>query len=400
MFSWLRSKRAYLDYASATPVRTEVLDAMSPFWTRQFGNASAIHQEGVAARIAIESAREALASALHVRSAGIVFTGSGTESNNLALLGIVQAKHAAGVPYAQMEIISTHIEHASVLETLQHIEQLGVRVCYVAVDIEGHINMQSLVETLSPRTVLVTFAYVNSEVGVVQPAGKISRSVRDAEKKWGTAIAVHTDASQAPLWLSCEIDRLGVDLMTLDAGKCYGPKGVGVLAYKHGVSLAPHIYGGTQEGGLRPGTENTPLIIGAVKALLIAQEQVVQRSTRVASLRDFFINKLTSIDGVVLNGSQTQRVANNVNISVPGIDSEFAVVTLDQNGVACSTKSACGGAKGDGSSVVLQMTKDEKRARSTIRFTLGEETTRAELEYAAKILAAHIAKMRMYADRV
>ncbi len=398
MFSWLKNKRIYLDFASATPIHPEVLQVMSPFWKDQFGNASAIHQEGVAARTAIESAREELASLLHVRSSGIVFTGSGTESNNLALLGVVQAKYAAGVQHAQMEIISTKIEHASVLETLTYIERLGVQVKYIDTDADGLINLQALQSALSPQTVLVTTAYVNSEVGIIQPLGKISRIVREAEKKWGTQILVHTDASQAPLWLSCELDRLGVDLMTLDAGKCHGPKGVGVLAFRHGVIIAPHVYGGSQEGGLRPGTENTPLIVGAVRAFALAQEGHKERSKRTETVRDIFIEKLLALEGIVLNGSREYRVANNINISLPGIDSEFAVITLDQKGVGCSTKSACGGAKGDGSSVVRLLTGDEKRARSTIRFTLSDATTIAEITYATGVLHEHIRKMLKYTE--
>ena len=183
-------------------------------------------------------------------------------------------------------------------------------------------------------------------------------------------------------------------MLSLDAGKCYGPKGVGVLVMRHGISVSPHLFGGKQEGGLRPGTENTALIVGAVESLCIAQSQYKERSENVAKLRDYFIQELLRIDGCVLNGSRTERVANNVNISIKGIDSEFAVISLDERGISCATKSACGGAKGDGSSVVLSITGDAIRAKETIRFTLGEETTLEELKKTAEILHSHVLQTR------
>jgi cysteine desulfurase len=218
--------------------------------------------------------------------------------------------------------------------------------------------------------------------------------VRAFEKESGARILVHTDAAQAPLWLSCALDSLGVDVLSLDAGKCYGPKGVGVLACVHDAHLAPHFFGGDQEGGLRPGTENTGLIVGAAESLCIAQDGYKSRSERATVLRDIFFAQLETIEGVVRNGSQEDRVANNINISIPGIDSEFAVITLDEKGIACATKSACGGARGDGSSVVFAITQDKERATSTLRFSLGEETTIQELEQTGAILKAHVAKIR------
>lgn len=387
------SKRIYLDYASATPVREEVAMIMKPFWSHTFGNASAIHFEGVQAREAIETARTKLARLLHVKEEGVIFTGSGTESNNIAIFGTLENCRKKGIAYEDMEIVSTLLEHPSVLEVLKHVEEWGVTIKYAQVDEEGLIIPQSLESLITSKTVLVTFAYVNSEIGTVQHVGKLSRIVRALEKKHDSRTYVHIDAAQAPLWLSCELDKLGVDILTLDAGKCYGPKGVGVLVFRYGVSLKSFMYGGSQEGGLRPGTENTALIVGAVEALCIAQERYQVRSSDIQELRDPFIKDLESIGGVVLNGSRHSRVANNINISIPGIDSEFAVISLDQKGVACSTKSACGGAKGEGSHVVRAVTGSDERALSTIRFTLGEETTSSELKQAAQIVKEHAEKM-------
>jgi len=389
-----KKRRIYLDYAAATPVRQRVLDSMQRFYRDDFANPSAIHQEGVRARTAINDAREKIARTLKVRPEHVYFTGSGTESNNIAILGTIEAKKQEGVAYADMEVISTPLEHPSVLKTLEHLQSLGVTVVYVGVSDEGLIRIKSVQQLLSEKTVLVTFAYVNSEIGVIQEVGKITRAVRAFEKKHAVHIYVHTDAAQAPLWLSCEIDRLTVDLLTLDAGKCYGPKGVGVLVLRHGVTLMPVSYGGPQEGGLRPATENVAGIVGAAEAIVLAQSQYEIRAQKVHKLRDYMIEELLKIDRVVLNGSKEQRVANNINISIPGIDSEFAVVVLDEKGIACSTKSACSGAGGGGSSVVLAISHDDARASSSIRFSLGEETTHTEIKRAVFVLSGHVAKAR------
>jgi cysteine desulfurase len=395
MFWKNTKKRIYLDYASATPVRSEVLTAMAPFWSGDFGNAGAIHKEGLAAKHVIAKAREKVARVLHVRPQGIVFTSSGTESNNLAIMGVVEARHKAGVLYADMEVISTVLEHASVLQVLTELRTRGVGVIYTPVDEEGIILTEAFKKSLSKKTVLVTCALVNSEIGVIQPIGKLSRIVRAYEKEVGTEILIHVDGAQAPLWLSCTLDSLGADMLSLDAGKCYGPKGMGLLAYIHKVLLSPYLFGGDQEHGVRPGTENTALIVGGVEAICLAQEHYTERSERVLRLRNFFISTLEKIEGIQLNGSVRERVANNANISITGVDSEFAVITLDEKGVACATKSACGGAKGDGSSVVYAMTGDKKRATTTIRFTLGEATTQEELQTTALILREHVEKTRL-----
>ena len=393
-FFTTKKKRIYLDYAAATPVRSAVLAVMQPYDRDLFANPSAIHAQGVAARQAIDTAREKLARTLKIRPSGIIFTGSGTESNNLAILGTVQARHAAGGAYADMEVVATEIEHPSVSQVLVHLTTLGVQVRYVAVDTEGSVHVDALREVLSNKTVLVSFAYVNSEIGTVQEVGKLTRIVRAAEKEYDTRIVVHIDAAQAPLWLPCQLDALQVDILTLDAGKCYGPKGVGVLAMRHGVVLSSVSYGGSQESGLRPATENTGGIIGAVEALCIAQAGYSQRAATTALLRDIAIAQLCNINGVVLNGSSSLRVANNINISIPGIDSEFAVISLDAAGIACSTKSACSGASGDGSAVVQVISGSLERATSTIRFTLGEETSAQELSKTAAVLKQHVLKMR------
>ncbi len=391
--------RIYLDYAAATPVRDEVFEAMRPYFRDAFANPSAIHEEGRVARKAVDDARATIASLLKIRAEEVTLTSGGTEANNLAILGLVDAAVAQGVVPRDIEIISTAIEHPSVLKALDVLKKRDVTVHFVPVDSGGLIDIKALVKLLSPKTLLVTFAYVNSEVGVVQDVRRIVRTIRETErgavKEGGKKdeTYVHIDASQAPLWLPCAMDSLGVDMMTLDAGKCYGPKGVGVLARRRHVLLAPNIFGGDQEQGLRPGTENVPLIVGCAHAFAAAQEpqRLETRARKVSTLRDLLFDELEkTIPEILTNGSREHRVANNCNISIPGIDGEFAVVTLDTHGIAASTRSACAGGKGSGSHVVAAITGDQQRANNTVRFTLGEETTKEEILRTVEILSQHV----------
>ncbi len=389
------SRRIYLDYAAATPLRPAVARAMAPYFTDHFANPSAIHAEGQRARGAVEGARERVAALLGVRAEEITFTSGGTEANNLALFGVVEAAHAQGRAYEEIEIMSTAIEHPSILEALQALSRRGVCVRYVPIDRDGLVDREAFEAMLSARTLLVTMAYANSEVGTVQRIKQLARMVRAKTGEAGTATYFHTDASQAPLWLSCSLTSLGVDLLTLDAGKCYGPKGVGVLAHKKRVPIAPYLLGGDQERGLRPGTENVPLVVGCAEALAAACEGYAARAQKVATLRDRFIAELeAAIPQLTLNGARQERIANNCNISIPGVDGEFAVVTLDVHGIAASTRSACAGGQGSGSHVVRAMTGDDARAASTIRFTLGEETTWEELVATVQTLAEHVAALQ------
>ncbi len=390
----------HLDYASTTPVRPEVLSAMAPYWNSVWANPSAIYKSGVRARRVIEDMREKIAHLLRIRSTGVVFTSGGTESNNLALIGTIEKLHREGRPYSDMAVLTTKIEHASILEAVNELERRGVHIVYMPLHEDGRIDVAELESCLTENVALISFAYVNSEIGVVQDVKRITRTIRAWSKARETNILVHLDAAQAPLWLPCELDMLGVDLLSLDSGKCYGPKGAGVLAFRHGVTLSPVIFGGGQEGGLRSGTENIPLIVGCTVALLRAQHEWESRSKRVALLREYFFERIQSESpGVVINGSREHRVANNVHISVPGIDSEFAVITLDRHGIAASTRSACGAHAASGSAVVRALTQDDARAAATIRFTLGEETTKKHIERAVEILSAHVRRMRAFAEK-
>lgn len=390
--NWFKT-RIYLDYAAATPVRKEVMQKMQPFWSTHYGNPGAIHSEGVIAKSAVEEARELVARMLRVRTTDVLFTSGGTESNNLAIRGAVRAMCLANVPAADIEVISTAVEHPSVLECLKRLAEDGVRIVYAPIDDEGRVIADEFKKLLSHRTRLVTIAYANSETGVIQDIGRLSRIVRMFEKENGLTIPFHTDAAQAPRWLSCALDALGVDMLSLDAGKCEGPKGIGILVKRSRVQLAPMTGGGSQESKLRPGTEPVSLIVGAATAISLAQKECEKQSLITTKLRDRWIKELKKLPGVILNGSLTHRLPNNINISVPGLDTEFAVVSLDVAGVAASTKSACAGSGSGRSHVVYAMTSDDARAAATIRFTMSPYTSWRDLKKTTDILRKHIEKI-------
>ncbi len=389
----------HLDYASTTPIAPEVFKVMEPYFKNEWANANALYKSGARIRKIIEESRTRLARILRIRPEGIIFTSGGTESNNLALFGYIESLKKNGRAYNEMHIISTRIEHPSILEVLSELESWGIGISYCDLDEGGRMLLPHFETLIRPQTVLVTFAYVNSEIGVIQDVKRITRIVRKLRDSRSGGIAVHLDASQAPLWLSCEMDMLGVDLMTLDSGKCYGPKGSGVLALRHGIKITPRMLGGGQERGLRSSTENTPLIVGAVEAFVRAQTSWEKRSESVILLRDYMISLLESaIPNMFLNGSIKFRVANNINISITGIESEFAVITLDTHNIAAATKSACGESSSQGSHVVRAITNNDDRARTTIRFTLGESTKKGDLQKTVDVLKKHVEKMEPLAS--
>lgn len=390
-----KKSRVYLDYAAATPLSPEAFSAMKPFLTESFANASAIHSEGLKARRAVEEARGRVATALQVRPEFVTFTSGGTESNNLAIIGTMEHLFARGLASGRMEVVTTEIEHPSVMNTMKALEARGVVVKYVPVDAQGIVLLNVLQELLSEKTVLFSVAYANSEIGVVQKVHAIKKALDGAEKKFGTKIMFHLDAAQAPLWLSCKFDSLNADLLALDVGKCHGPKGVGILIRSRRALLAPTLFGGGQESGLRPGTENVAGMVGASVALEAAQKDFKTRAEKVAKVRDAGIEHLLKeIPSAVLNGpTGEQRLANNINISIPGLDTEFATVVLDKHGFAVSTKSACAGAGGGESVVVQAISNDPARASSTLRISLSPQTTLQNLEDLTKVLKSHIEKM-------
>jgi cysteine desulfurase len=375
----LAGARVYLDHAAATPTFTEVREVMLPYLGNMWGNASAIHTEGRMMREVVEDARGKVAGILGVQSTGIIFTSGGTEGNNLAIRGVVEACRRVGKDYKDMEIVTTEIEHPATTNTLRYLESRGVVIQTVPVDGSGRIVLDELKKKVNNQTILVAISYINSEIGTIERVGHVKRVIQEKNKH----TLLYVDAAQAPLWVPCELSRLKADIMTFDGGKCGGPQGIGILAMVKHINLAPYTFGGGQERGCRAGTEPVAQIVGMAKALEIAQRDHLARSESIASIRNEAINKIQSlVPGVLVNGATDDvRVANNINISIPGLDSEYAVVILDTHGVAVSTKSACSSAGGGQSAVVLAISGDISRASSTLRITLGPSTTLSDIEY-------------------
>lgn len=420
-------KRLYLDYAATTPLDPRVERAMRPFLRRTFGNPSSIHAEGGAAKKAADSARTAVAHCLEAHADEIVFTSGGTEANNLALLGVISSPPFQGgvgggskkskatsplnLPFERGEgnrllhIVTTNIEHTSVLEPLRALERQGrAEVSYVPVESNGIVKPEKIIAAIQPNTVLVSVMYANNEIGTIQPIAKIGKDLRDFRNRQLKTSTLklptvknrlpifHSDACQAPLYLNCLVNALGADLLSLDAHKIYGPKGVGALYVRRGMPLAPLLLGGGQERGLRSTTENIPGIVGFTEALRLAVAEREKESARVLKLRDYLYsliraNKRIKAE-VVVNGSMEkgERLPNNLNISLPGIDTEMLTLQLDAAGIAVSTKSSCLAGKKE-SYVVAALGGEKHRDASTLRFTLGRGTTKNDIEYAAKTLA-------------
>jgi cysteine desulfurase len=394
----MKPDRVYLDWAAASPLSEMALQAMMPYLSGQFGNPSAIHAEGQMTRQAVEEARQTIASAVQVRPEFVTFTSGGTEGNNLAIFGVIESLAQSGRSYESMTVITTKIEHPSVGEACDALKCRGVEVRYVEVTETGKIALEQLRTLLDDSVVLFSTALINSEIGTIQPAHAIRKILKTAEEQFGTEVFFHLDAAQAPLWVHCQFDSLSADFVTLDAAKCCGPKGVGVLLRSRRTSIVAVVHGGGQESGLRPGTENVAGIVGAAVAIKEAQGEYSSRVESVSSVRDQAIAHMqTELPQVVINGAEgDNRVANNINISIPGLDTEFATVVLDKHGFAVSTKSACSGAGGGASTVVLETTTDPARAASTLRITLGPDTTLEQLKSLTAVLKQHIEQMGRY----
>ena len=416
--------RVYLDNASTTPISREVKRAMDKYMTQEFGNPNSIHKMGVVAKNAVENARKSVASVFNSHLDEIIFNSGGTEGNNAAIFGVFNRLRKNGIKYSDMRAVTTNIEHSSVSECFKELERRGVVVDYAPVDENGIIDPLKIKELLKPETVLVSVMYANNEIGIIQPIKEIAKVIRNFKKNLQpttynlqpsknslppttynlkpssppttynlqptTFPHFHTDACQAPLFLNLNVQELGVDLMTIDGQKIYGPKGVGALFIKRGVMIEPIIYGGGQEKGLRSGTENVPLIVGLAKAIEIAGKNRIKNSEWISEVRDYGIRKIEEkIPQAVLNGDRMKRLPNNINISIPGIDPEFVVLQLDEGGIVCSTKSAC--LKDESVSyVIAALGKDEKYSQSSLRFSLGLDTTRKDMDYLVKMLTEFV----------
>jgi len=387
--------RVYLDNASTTPINREVKRVMDKYMTDEFGNPNSIHKMGVAAKNAVDNARKSVALSFNSHPDEVIFNSGGTEGNNAAIFGVFNHLRKNGVKYSDMRAITTNIEHSSVLECFKELENRGVAVDYALVGENGIVDPLKIKELLKPETVLVSVMYANNEIGTIQPIKEIAKVIRNFKKNLSPRLIggqattfpfFHTDACQAPLFLNLNVQELGVDFMTIDGQKIYGPKGAGALFIKRGVEIEPIIFGGGQEKGLRSGTENVPLIAGLAKAIEIANKNRIKNSEQISKIRDYGIKKIEEkIPRAVLNGDRIKRLPNNINTSIPGIDPEFMVLQLDEKGIVCSTKSAC--LKDESASYVISaLGKDGKYSQSSLRFSLGLDTAKKDMDYLVKIL--------------
>lgn len=376
------SNPIYLDYASATPVDDRVLKAMSPFWQNNFYNASTIYLGGQEAKRQLAGFRQTIAEILGVKSAEIIFTSSGTEANNLAIKGIMNnfSKEASA--------LTTAIEHSSVLEPLKNYKHKVMPLQF-----NGRLAVDELKKSLTSNTVLVSVQYANNEIGTIQDLKAISNIITEVRKsrlknKNKLPIYLHSDACQAVNYLNINPSRLGVDLMTINGGKIYGPKGSGLLYVKSPVKLKPLIEGGGQEFGLRSGTENLAAVAGLAKALKIAITMRQNESLRLAKLsKNFCEAVLKTMPLAELNSPTKNRLPNILNFSFNNIDNERLIMRLDMAGVYCSAGSACSASSEEPSHVLSALKLGQPRISSSIRFSMGRMTTEFELKKAVKILA-------------
>jgi len=407
---FLSNKIIYLDYSSATPVDEKVQKMMTLYESKFFANPSSIHSSGVNVKNIINDARAKIASLLFVSKDEIIFTGSGTESNALAILGVVNSYYEINFNGKIPHIITTVIEHPSVLENCQFLEKTGrARITYVPVDKNGIVNPKDIKDAIEENTILVSVMYANNEIGTIQPIQEIAKEIRHYRKiktsQQNKTIfpLFHTDAAQAMNYLSTEnVEKLGVDLMSFNSSKIYGPKGIGILYKKNSVILSPLYRGGGQEFGLRSGTENVALIAGVTLALEKTYEIKERESARLIILRDYGINKLLKLSNnspfkIVLNGDKLNRLPNNINISISGVSSELLVIELDAKGIEVSEKSACHSSDDNSSYVIKSIRKICKKGQEeegSLRISLGRYTTKKDIDVLVKELGKILYKYK------
>ncbi len=378
-------KKIYLDHAATTPVDPEVLQAMLPYFTDSFGNPSSIHSFGRETRKIIEDARVIVAKELGAdEPREIVFTGCGSESDNLALKGIASAYKDKG-----NHIITSSIEHHAIFDTCKYLERQGFEITYLPVDADGLVDPQDVLKALTDRTILVSIMHANNEVGTIQPIAVIGRLLKERK------ILFHTDAVQSVGSIPVNVNDLSVDLLSLSAHKFYGPKGVGALYIRKGTRIHSLIHGGGQEWNRRAGTENIAGIVGLAKAIQLANSQLSDNQSKTIYLRDYLIDTaLNKIDHVRLNGHRTERLPGNVNLSFEYIEGESLLLNLDLRGIAASSGSACTSGSLEPSHVLLGMGLCHEIAHGSLRITLGKSNTKEEINYLLEILPEIVNKLR------
>lgn len=375
-------RRIYMDHSATTPVAPEVLEAMLPYFREKYGNASSLHEFGREARDAVESAREKLASLIGASPDEIYFTSGGTESDNMALKGVAlsgRGKH----------IITTSIEHPAVLEVCRSLERMGFDVTYVPVDDQGIVDPGEIERAIRDDTVLISVMHANNEIGTIQPIEMIAEIASSRD------ILLHTDAVQTVGKIPVNVDRLGVDLLSISAHKFYGPKGVGALYVRKGTKIESILQGGGHERGLRSGTENVPGIVGLGRAAELASEIMEGEVERLTALRERLKRfVLSNIEDSWLNGHPTKRLPINLNFGFGRVEGESLLLYLDSKGIAVSTGSACSSKKLEPSHVLRAIGLDPVRCHGSLRITLGRGNTQEDVDYAGECIREAVERFR------
>ena len=376
----------YLDHAATTALDRRVLEAMIPYMTIEYGNASSIYTLGRHAMQAIDRSREQVADVLHSRPTEIAFVGCGSESDNLAIKGMAFASQKKG-----NHIITSSIEHHAVLHTCQYLDRFGFKTTYLPVDAYGMIDPDAVGRAITDQTILVSIMYANNEVGTIEPIAEIGKICR-AKK-----VPFHVDAVQAGGAIPLDVVALNIDLLSLSAHKFYGPKGMGILYVRQGMRILPQMQGGSQERGRRAGTENVAGIVGAATALRLAIDEIPSVTPRITALRDHLIERILMIPGSRLTGHPTHRLPNNASFCFEGVEGESILLSLDMLGIAASTGSACTSGSVDPSHVLLAMGIPTEWAQGSLRLTLGKDNTEEDIEKVIAVLPGIIEKQRKLA---
>lgn len=379
-------KKIYMDHAGTTPVRKEVVEAMLPYFTEKFGNASTVYFYGREARKAVEEAREKVAALIGADPKEVYFTSGGTEADNWALRGIAYANKEKG-----NHIITTAIEHHAVLHTCEDLEKKGFKVTYLPVDKYGKVRVEDVINAINDKTILISIMHANNEIGTIEPIEEIGQALKNFDRK----IYFHTDAVQTVGKIPVDVNKLNVDLLSISSHKIYGPKGVGALYIKKGTKIQPFMTGGGQEFGKRAGTENVSGIVGFGKAAELIASELEEQQKKLSYLRDKLIKGIMeNISDVILNGHPVDRSPHNVNLCFKYIEGESLLLNLDLKGICASSGSACTSGSLEPSHVLLAIGLPHEIAHGSLRLTLGRDNTEEEIDYVIEAIKEIVEKLR------